>query len=165
MSNVQTPRLQVAGFNFRRQAARRVLVVTTFLSLPFAATPLYLLVAEHLLWPLVIALPALLVAMFGWWVLNQVALPYAARREEAQTDERQESVRNRAMFQAYQWICAAVGLGLMYWMLAATLPKYSLWFPKAQADFDVVFYSFLFISITLPHAIIAWTEPDFDEEF
>lgn len=60
----------------------------------------------------------------------------------------------------FQVICALVAFFLFYEPIAATSPTFQLWMPSTMGDFDTILFTFLVVSITLPHAFLAWSEPD-----
>ena len=150
--------LTIAGMDFRRKAVRRRIVIVTYLSL---LTALICTGAGLSL----LAVAAGCAVMFGWWVLNQIAVPYAVNGSGSgammANDERQSQVRDRAFFRAYQAVCAMVVFFLIYEVVAVTSPKWKMWLPSTLGDYNSILLTFLIVSITLPHAFLAWQEPDY----
>lgn len=72
-------------------------------------------------------------------------------------DERQNSVRNYAYRNAYITLSAVIIVALLYTMLAI---DFNWWLPSGSGQVTALFFSFLFIMLILPSAIIAWTEPE-----
>lgn len=149
--------LLVYGIDFRRQSNRRLACIATYLG--------YLLVvgslwtgAEFKSLPIALAaLPAALVLVTGWWVLNEVAKPYSGDK----LDERELQVRNSAFFRAYQIIAGLTALALIYGNFALEHPT-RLWLPSTDRHMQTLIWGFLLLSITLPHAFIAWQDPDYE---
>jgi hypothetical protein len=153
----------IMGINFRKQRVRRETVAALYGSglCMLACARLYA-VSKMPGWLLGSLLFGLLVG-YGWWVLNQFALLYCAEGD-ARADERQLALRDRAFFRAYQWICGLLALLLLSWYLASSGRALPLWYPRTAADFNLVFLTFIVVSVTLPHALLAWWEEDlFDE--
>jgi hypothetical protein len=85
-------------------------------------------------------------------------------KSEYRNDEREMHQRDRAHYQAYQGI--TVGLTAL-WLLAdwkMKAPRLLAWLPVSA---DVLLYGLVLIvivaAVTLPQAILLWTEPDMDE--
>jgi hypothetical protein len=151
------PHLLIYGIDFRRQSNRRLACVATYVG--------YLLIVGSL-WvggqlgslPIALtAIPAALILVTGWWVLNEVAKPYSADK----LDERELQVRNQAFFRSYQIIAGLTALGLIYAQLAVEHP-HRLWLPSSERPMQALVWGFLLLSITLPHAFIAWQDPDYE---
>ncbi len=147
------PHLLLYGIDFRRQSNRRLACVATYVG--------YLLIVGSL-WvgsqfgSLPIALAAIPAAMFlvtRWWVPNEVAKPYSADK----LDERELQVRNQAFFRSYQIIAGLTALGLIYEQLAVEHPH-----PSSERPMRALVWGFLLLSITLPHAFIAWQDSDYE---
>lgn len=101
------------------------------------------------------AIPAAMLLVTRWWVLNKVVKPYSADK----LDERELQVRNQAFFRSYQIIAGLTALGLIYAQLAVEHP-HRLWRPSSERPMQSLVWGFLLLSITLPHAFIAWQDPD-----
>ncbi len=152
--------LLIAGIDFRRRTNRRFACVATYLGYILLIAALYTAFElRSIVWALG-AIPGLLLMGYGWWVLNQVAAPYSTD----QTDERQTQVRNQAFFRAYQVIA---GLSLIFLFYLDEAPQlaakkgWDLWLPQPGQDFQPIIFGYLLVTITLPHAFIAWQDPDY----
>jgi hypothetical protein len=83
---------------------------------------------------------------------------------EYRSDERELQQRDRAHYQAYQWIASTL---VVLWLLAswnAFKPHLLAWIPASPSllIYGVVLASIV-VSLTLPQAILLWTEPDMEE--
>jgi hypothetical protein len=152
--------LLIAGIDFRRRSNRRYACVATYLGYALFIAALYTAFElRSVPWALS-AIPGLVLMGYGWWVLNQVAAPYSAE----QTDERQTQVRNQAFFRAYQIIA---GLGFVFLFYLDEAPQlvakkgWDLWIPQPGEHYQPILFGYLLLTITLPHAFIAWQDPDY----
>lgn len=154
--------LLIAGIDFRRRANRRYACIATYLGYILCVACIYMgYQVRSLAWALS-AIPGLLLMGYGWWVLNQVAAPYSTD----QADERQTQVRNQAFFRAYQIIAGLTAVFLFYLDEAPQLAAkkgWDLWIPQPGEHYQPIIFGFLLLSITLPHAFIAWQDPDYLE--
>ena len=77
------------------------------------------------------------------------------------SDERETVLRGSAHYQAYQWMSAAMGV---LWLLSGWATEKSLAFPILHAVAETILYPVVLASVilmlTLPQAILLWTEPD-----
>lgn len=73
-------------------------------------------------------------------------------------DERQIQVRNNAYRHAYTVIASlVVVIGLYY---AIALDKDALWIPQTYDQASYFLWGAILLTMTLPSAILAWTEPE-----
>lgn len=72
-------------------------------------------------------------------------------------DERQVQIRNQAYRLAYIGISTLIILALVYTMLAQDFHWY---LPTGSVETNVLFWSVWFLVMTLPSAILAWTETE-----
>jgi hypothetical protein len=84
------------------------------------------------------------------------------------SDERETVLRGSAHYQAYQWMSAAMGA---LWLLSGWATAKSRTFPVLHTAAEMLLYPVVLASVilmlTLPQAILLWTEPDmggFDTE-
>lgn len=142
------------------RAARRRAVMAIYLGYP--ALLLCLALARGLpdprpwwfpilLLPLGIAVLVGLAALLSSWVWQ------AANQEDSALDERQRRVRDRAYLHAYQGLGALVILTAVYAMFARNL---GWWLPTTGLQMQALFWGVFLLCLTLPTAIVAWTEPD-----
>jgi hypothetical protein len=89
----------------------------------------------------------------------------APEESEFRSDEREMRQRDRAHYQAYQVLAPAL---TVMWLLASWklhAPRLLAWIP---ASADVMLYGLVLaavvVSVTLPQAILLWTEPDMEAE-
>ena len=150
----------VVGIDIRLRRLRRLAVLGTYASYATLVYALWLGSFPGTGAAMLLAIPPLFAVAAGYWILNQVALLYSA----GQPDERQLRVRDLAYFRAYQILSASVGCYLLYEMVAVTSPRFSLWHASTSGEFGAVLFSFLFFSVTLPHAFLAWWEDDYIED-
>jgi cell division protein FtsW (lipid II flippase) len=152
--------LLIAGIDFRRRSNRRLACIATYVGYALFIAALYTAYElRSLAWAIASA-PCALLMGYGWWVLNQVAAPYST----PQTDERQTQVRNLAFFRAYQIIAALPFIFLFYLDEAPQLAAkkgWDLWIPQPGEHFQPIIFGYLLLTITLPHAFIAWQDPDY----
>jgi len=86
-------------------------------------------------------------------------------RSEYRSDERELQQRDRAHYQAYQGLAVLMAV---LWMLtgwSTFAPKLLAWVPGSPA---LLIYGLVLATVvlvlTLPQAILLWTEPDMEEE-
>jgi hypothetical protein len=149
--------------NFRQRAARRRVVAAAYLSCCTIVIALASGSRPGMDLLKLLAFSPFVVMAVCWWILNQVGIAYTGSTTRP-LDERQEQVRNRAFFRSYQMICALTSMALLYWMIAATASTIVLWYPNTPGEYATLVLLFLYVSITLPPAFIAWWEPDFLED-
>ncbi|WP_424950436.1 hypothetical protein [Deinococcus sp.] len=76
---------------------------------------------------------------------------------DAMLDERQLLLRGRAYLNAYRVLGLLIMLGLLYISLAADQG----WpMPHGYPAWNLLYMAALLLSLTLPSALLAWTEPD-----
>lgn len=154
--------LLIAGIDFRRRTNRRFACVATYVGYILFISALLGAYQLKSIALAIAAAPGALLTAYGWWVLNQVAAPYSTDR----TDERQTQVRNQAFFRAYQIIAGLSFLFLFYLDEAPQLAAkkgWELWIPQPGEHFQPIIFGYLLLTITLPHAFIAWQDPDYLE--
>ena len=144
--------LIMSGIDFRRRSNRRLACVATYVGFFLIVTA----VSSGSLFVLA-SIPGGILCALGWWVLNEVARPYSGKF----LDERQLQIRNHAFFRAYQVVASVTALGLIYVQFALD-PRNHLFLPSGDREMQTIIWGFLLLSITLPHAFIAWRDPDYD---
>ena len=91
-------------------------------------------------------------------------LTHVAPEGEWRSDERELSLRDRAHYQAYQWISGAVAV---LWLVSGWATSKSATFPVLHLIAETVLYPAVLVTVvlmlTLPQAIMLWTEPDMAE--
>ena len=155
---------QLLGIRIDRRSRRRALVVVLYASYALLVTCFAL--AERSGVGLIFAaglLPSGLALMSAFWAISQLALPYATEgtgRNEPLVDERQLQVRDRAFYRAYQILSSVFGLWVVYEGIARTNERQWFWVPQTFDQYQAIVWGYLLVSMTLPSALIAWTEPD-----
>jgi hypothetical protein len=164
------------GFSMMHRNNRRLLVATTY------ATVLALMAAVIISLPwgrqsdaigvcLILAYNVVSRAILGrlvkdtvlpdlrWGEMTSLGLAPRRRRGENEPDEREVAVRNAAYFEAYRTL-AMYSIGI--WVAS---PFFSLLSAStAVRVLQLLTMLLLAMALTLPQAIILWTEPDVPEE-
>jgi hypothetical protein len=85
-------------------------------------------------------------------------------RSEYRSDERDLAQRDRAHYQAYQALASVLAILWLFSGWSAFAPHLLTWLPVAPAllVYGVVLASVV-VALTLPQAILLWTEPDMEE--
>ena len=112
-----------------------------------------------------VAMIFLLVAFVFFVVQLLPVMQGLTQKKVSELDERELGVHGRAYFRAYRVLGVVCGLTLMYMALAATPQEVQMHYgtdftmpTPSQFSFLGLFYTYLLIS--LPAAMVAWTEPD-----
>lgn len=166
----------ILGFSMVSQSNRRLLVGTiyaTFLAL--MATVIIILPPgrqQNAVWMcLVLAYNVVSRAVFGKLVkdtvlpeiyggeLTSLGLAPRRRRGEDQPDEREVAVRNGAYFEAYRVLAV---YSVAVWLLSPSFLLLSG--ATAVRVLLVLTMPLLAMALTLPQAVVLWTEPDVPEE-
>jgi len=160
-------RTHLLGIPIDRQSRRRLLVVTLYGAYAALVACFALAAPAGVGWLFIVALlPVGFLLVYAFLALSQVALPYAAEGagvKLAPPDERQIQVRDRAFYRAYQGISSVFGLWIVYETIARTNTRQWFWVPSSFDEYQAIVWAYLLVSMTLPSAIIAWTEPDLTE--
>lgn len=151
--------------NWSRRIARRYLVVMLYGGWTVMLASLWS--ANRLEpWLALLALPSGLAfaGSLGW--LMHFGRTYGeiddARKKDL--DERQTNVRNAATTQAYHLFTGAACVWLLYEYIARTATrKLSLWAPSRDGEYQAIMATAVVLAMTLPAALIAWSEPDGEE--
>jgi hypothetical protein len=77
---------------------------------------------------------------------------------ETLLDERQRAFRHRAYVRAYALLSGLVVATALYTFIAVDSGR--LWLPQGGLSLQAVFWGVLLLVLTLPTALIAWTEPE-----
>ncbi len=95
---------------------------------------------------------------YGFYTLLQRTFINSPNAPDDAVDERQLDRRNRAVFVAYRALAIATAV-VPLWLLVATTAERWAWLrdPNLLAFAS---WGLLLVGITLPTAILAWTEPD-----
>jgi len=158
---------QILGIAIDRRSRRRGLVVVLYAS--YALLIACFALAERSGLGLMFAaglLPSGLALISAFWALSQLALPYATEgtgRNAELVDERQLQVRDRAFYRAYQILSSLFGLWVVYEGIARTNERQWFWVPQTFGDYQAIVWGYLLVAMTLPSALIAWTEPDLSD--
>lgn len=87
-----------------------------------------------------------------------------ANEQHPNLDERQQVTRNLAYYRAYTILSSVALFVLFYYGLALSGIRLPLWVPPAKSFLQAVFLPTFLLVNTLPTSIIAWNEPDLEEE-
>ncbi len=151
------------SIDFRKQSGRRVLVVATYAGYAALIAALALGRTMHPGFALA-ALPCGALFVLALWRLVRATRPYSDEMAGTKLpvfDERQDMVRGRANVRAYQIFSGVATLWIFYQALATDLQrKFPVWLPSTWDEHQVVVWTTLLLALTLPAAIVAWTEPD-----
>jgi hypothetical protein len=83
---------------------------------------------------------------------------------EWRSDERELALRDRAHYQAYQWVSGAVAvLWLISWWVTAKRPAFPALYPIMEMLLYPVVLVTVIMMLTLPQAMMLWNEPDMVE--
>jgi len=85
----------------------------------------------------------------------------AANASEADLDERQQRVRDRAYLYSYQAFAGIVTGAGFY---TAVAWDNGWWLPSTWNQVQAVMWGILLLALTLPAAVVAWTEPDLADD-
>ncbi len=152
------------GVSFETRTRRRAVVVSLYAS--YAALVSCFAGADRSglgLLALLALLPIGAWLIWSYLALSQIALPYAAEGVGVKLpplDERQLQVRDRAFYRAYQLLSSVAGLWIVYETIARTSERQWFWLPVGFDQYQAVVWGYLLLAMTLPSAVIAWTEPD-----
>lgn len=108
-------------------------------------------------------IPVAAVLIWSFLALSQIALPYTSEGVGVvlpELDERQLQVRDRAFYRAYQMLSSMAGLWIVYETIARTSKRQWFWVPVSFDEYQAIVWGYLLLAMTLPSAVIAWTEPD-----
>ena len=142
------------------RGCRRRLVVAMYLCL--AAVTLLFGFAPSDSW-FVLALGLLVVAFTLYAKLLIPIMKEVTGKKDPELDERQLLVRDRANGRAYGVLGAIFLSVVLYAMLAASpglLGGVDLPTPRTAFDFALLILLFAHLVVSLPAAMVAWTEPD-----
>lgn len=136
---------------------RRALVLTTYLGY-LAMTLAWAFLDAPLRWVLVI--PLGFAALIALGMLMMPRILGTSDGADADLDERQLQTRNRAYLAAYRVLGVSVMLAALYYMMARGS---GLWLPTTDLETQALFWGAWGFALTLPSAMLAWTEPDAEE--
>lgn len=98
----------------------------------------------------------LMVAAGGcFWMLYRSDFWRRGHAPDAQLDERELTLRNRAYLSAYQGVATLFLLSVIY--LAFAL-DFGLWLPATYEQASTLVWGVLLFTLSLPAAVLAWTE-------
>ena len=151
------------SMDLREQSGRRTVVVATYAGYALLMASMVLGRTVHPAFALAMV-PGAVVFVLALWRLVRATRPYSdemAGTKRPVFDERQDMVRGRANVRAYQIFSGVATLWIFYQALATDLRrKFPVWLPSTWDEHQVVVWTTLLLALTLPAAIVAWTEPD-----
>ncbi len=102
----------------------------------------------------------IVIMVFGWSRLVLPGFMGLPRLDQPDLDERQQTVLTSAYARAYQMLAAGLMLVLAYGVIAenfTALPR------LPESGNTIIVVGLLWVVISLPAAILAWTEPDISQ--
>jgi hypothetical protein len=164
------------GFSMVRRNNRRLLVAVTYAAfLALMVTAIIILPSRGLhaiVWMcLILAYNLISRAIFGRLVkdtvlpemrggeMTSLGLTPTRRRTEDEPDERDVAVRNAAYFEAYR---ALAVYSIVVWVASPLV--FELNASTAVRLIQLIAMPLVVIALTLPQAVVLWTEPDVPEE-
>ncbi len=135
-------------------ANRRVAVVLHVLSFPLAFMST---AGLGLLSSIAVLIGLIAFAGTAYYLYHNTGLWQFGNAPDGQLDERQVQTRNQAYRYAYMIISTILVCLLAYLMLATDF-RWPL--PVSSSQVNPVFWSFWLLVLTLPSAVLAWTEQD-----
>lgn len=109
-------------------------------------------------WTLVLSLAAGLVTVLGLSTFCCGRTWVVANAPDAALDERERSVRDRVYRQSYALVATAFLLTAVYGAIGHATGL--LWLPRTWNELQAVMWGVILLTVTLPPAIVAWSEPD-----
>jgi hypothetical protein len=109
-------------------------------------------------WTLALAPVAGLVAVVGLSTFCFGRIWVVANAPDADLDERERSVRDRSYRQSYLLVAGAFLLTAVYGAIGYDTGL--LWLPRTWNELQAIMGGVLLLTVTLPPAVVAWTEPD-----
>jgi hypothetical protein len=152
-------------FHAEGQRERRIAVVGTVAAIAATLLTSWLIGTLDLsLWFLAAPIAtATLAHVAGYRIcFNDADAWKVANGSESSLDERQIRVRNLAYTQAYRIVAGVFALGVIY---TGTAYLQGYWLPTGWGQITSIIWIVLLGTILLPAAFIAWTEPDFPDDF
>jgi hypothetical protein len=163
------------GFSMVRRSNRRLLVGTTYATLAALMATIILILPsgrqmDAIYMCLILAYNVVSRAIFGSLVKDTVlpevrggeliSLGLAPRRRgEDKPDEREVGVRNAACFEAYR---ALAVYSIAIWVASPLF--FALKTSTAVRGLQLLIMPLLAMALTLPQAVVLWSEPDVPEE-
>jgi hypothetical protein len=164
------------GFSMVSRSNRRLLVATTYATLMVLMATVILLLPsgrqmDAIYMCIILAYNVVSRAIFGSLVKDTVlpdfgggklislGLAPGRRRGEDEPDERDVAVRNAAYFEAYR---ALAVYSIAIWVASPLF--FALNASTAVRALQLLVMPLLAMALTLPQAVVLWTEPDMPEE-
>lgn len=140
---------------------RRLAVLASYAGYVVLMLVWYAAAARHSLALYVLVALLALVMLSGFVVLLTSWVWHAANEPDASLDERQQRIRDRAYLQSYRGLAGLLALVAVY---AGIAWDTGWWLPQTENQVQAVVWAVLLITMTLPAAVVAWTEPDLPYE-
>ena len=135
-------------------AQRRIRVVVTYLGF-LLMTFAWSFIEKPWHWLLVVPMGILMLLAFSGLV--QTHKMGTSDGADGELDERQLQVRNVGYLNAYRGLGFLVVLFALYYYIAGDT---GWWLPTTENERTAFFWGTWGVALTLPTAILAWTEPD-----
>ena len=147
-----------------RQPERRLAVVATYAVFAVGMALAVYGKAHDLLWVRLIAAVAMVPCIAGYTAIRGYASQYlgqACMGSIEFPDEREATVRDRAMARAYRVVVMASIIAVGWMMIADNDPR--VWVPRSSTDWFGVLVVIQVVMGSLPQAMITWGERDLEE--
>jgi len=137
---------------------RRAAVLISYASFLIVA----ILLSGDVKLPIFIHIPLLLLSAITliyslYYLYNDTQLWHFGNAPDAQLDERQVQVRNRAYRLAYTGVASFFILIVIYYSFAVDK---NLWIPEDWEEANLLVWIVIFMTLTLPSSILAWMEEE-----
>jgi len=166
----------ILGFSMAPRKNRRLLVATTYVTLMVLMATIILLLPsgrqmDAIYMCIILAYNMVSRVIFGSLVkatvlpemhggeLTSLGLEPRRRRSEDEPDERDIAIRNSAYFEAYR---ALAVYSIAIWVASPLF--FTLNASTAVRGLQLLIMPLLAMALTLPQAVVLWTEPDVPEE-
>jgi hypothetical protein len=135
-------------------------VLATYLGYPLAVAIFWIAEAQDLgVWFRILGLIAGAVHAAGFFALctRGFGAWSIANDPDSALDEREQHIRDRAYRPSYWAVSLILLIAVAYVQLAS---DFDWWLPDSAGAFTAMTWIAIFVTATLPTAVIAWTEPD-----
>jgi hypothetical protein len=155
---------RIFGVDLRKRSRRRAVVTMMYSTFLIGGILGRLWKASGNGWLAAPAIALLVVGLAGYFLLVTLTKRFraAAPGTDDEADEREARVRDQAGAKAYRYVSTAVLLGLGWLEVTAGDPKVRT--PRTTGDWSLVAAVFMLFALTLPQALVAWSEPDIAED-
>ncbi|MBC8159585.1 MAG: hypothetical protein H7Z42_00075 [Roseiflexaceae bacterium] len=140
---------------------RRIAVLATYLGYSAMVGVWYMASFYQSAGLFILVIMLAIVTLSGFGLLVTSWVWHAANAPESNLDERQQRVRDRAYLHSYQAFAGVITLAGFY---AALAWDNGWWLPTTWNQVQAVMWGVLLLALTLPAAVVAWTESDLSDD-